>query len=129
MPKGRPKGSKNTQRLEALTEFAIRIEKQIAKAQIPDMENMERLICRLMTNTKIPGVAALMVGKWVEWRYGKPTEKHEHKLEVDLTLGDADRIIGAYFIAAASGAYQASEGDSGKTEEQADKLLPGKWTA
>lgn len=73
---GRPKGSKNeTDNLEA---FARRIERQIVKASLKDMETMERLVCRLLTNDRHPQIAAMLAAKWVEWRYGKPTERVEH---------------------------------------------------
>lgn len=76
-----------------------------------------------MTNPKIPGVAAVMASRWVEWRYGKAKETHEHKVRVEMNIGDADRIIAGYFIAAASGAHSASEGDTGQAEKQAHQLL------
>jgi len=70
---GRPKGSKN-EKNDNLRAFAIRVERQIIEAGHENIENMERLMCRLMTNQKMPAVAAMMAGKWVEWRYGKAAQ-------------------------------------------------------
>lgn len=51
-----------------LKQFALGIERRIAKSKGSDA--MAQLICRLMTGDDIK-VAAMMVSKWVEWRYGK----------------------------------------------------------
>lgn len=65
-----------TVKQENLEAFAKRIETRI-KASAAGTDSMERLICRLMTGSDAK-VAAVLASKWVEWRYGKPTERHEH---------------------------------------------------
>jgi hypothetical protein len=120
---GRPKGSKN-EKNDNLQAFAIRVERQILQSNPKKQESIERLVCRLMTGKKNPGVAAVLASKWVEWRYGKPTEKHEHQVNVELQIGDADRIISGYFSLATSGSHQAGEGDTGQAAQQDHKLLP-----
>ena len=81
------RGRLNADDLDNLRAFAQRVEKHIVKAG--GDEAMERLICRLLNNKKQPQVAGAIVGKWVEWRYGKSVEvkhtgtvTHEH---VDLS--------------------------------------------
>lgn len=121
---GRPKGGKNHKN-DTLEAFAKRIERQVIEAGIKDCETMERLICRILTKPeKNPAVAAMLAGKWAEWRYGKAKETHEHSVKVEMNLGDADRIIAGYFIAAGRGANQASEGDSGQAKKQSINVLP-----
>jgi hypothetical protein len=104
-----------------LEQFAKRIESHIRKSG--QVESMELLVCKLLTGEDVK-VAAILAAKWVEWRYGKATETHEHSLKVELNIGDADRIIAGYFIAAGSGQNQAGEGDTGQAEEQTIDILP-----
>jgi hypothetical protein len=106
---GRPKGSKNKITIhtpaqpEDLKAFAQRIEMAVIKGRIKDCESMERLICRILTKPdKNPAIAAMLACKWVEWRYGKPKETHEHKVQVEMTVSDADRIIAGYMAELAS---------------------------
>ena len=120
---GRPKGSKNHEN-DTLEAFARRIEREIVNSNMKGQESMVRLVCRLLTNQKTPAIAAVMAGKWVEWRFGKAKETHEHKVQVEMNLGDADRIIAGYFIAASAGANQASESDSDQTKKQTVNILP-----
>jgi hypothetical protein len=70
---GRPKGSKND-KADSLEAFAKRIESHIIKSKLKDCENMERLICRILTNEKMPAVTSALAQKWVEWRYGKAVQ-------------------------------------------------------
>lgn len=70
-----------TDNLEA---WAKRIETRIRKG-IQGTDSMERLICRLLTGEDLK-VAAHLATKWVEWRYGKPTEK------IDLTLNYTEAL-------------------------------------
>ncbi len=71
-----------TRKAETLEMFARRIETAILKAGHGKMDN---LICRLLTGDD-PKIAAVMAAKWVEWRYGKATEKHEHSGGVTVNL-------------------------------------------
>lgn len=64
-----------TVKQENLEAFAKRIETRI-KASAAGTDSMERLICRLMTGSDVK-VAGVLAAKWVEWRYGKATERHE----------------------------------------------------
>ena len=59
-----------------LEAFATRIEQKLLKAG--DTSTMENLVCRHLTNKKNPQIAARMLEKLVEWRYGKAKERHEH---------------------------------------------------
>jgi len=118
---GRPKGSKN-EKNDNLRAFAIRVERQIIAAT--NQEGLERLICRLMTDPKSPAVAAAIASKWVEWRYGKATETHEHKVQVELNVNDAERIIAEYFVLASGRQDQISQGDTGEAQEQDKHILP-----
>lgn len=61
---------------ESLELFAIRIEEKLRAAG--SSSTIENLVCRALTNKKSPAVAAKMAAKWVEWRYGKAKETHEH---------------------------------------------------
>jgi len=56
-----------------LDDFAKRVE---AKIKASCGHGMENLLCRLLTGDDVK-VAAALAAKWVEWRYGKPTERHE----------------------------------------------------
>lgn len=69
---------------DGLESFSKRIETRI-KSGIKGTDSMERLICRLLTG-KDPKIAAHLATKWVEWRYGKPTEK------IDLTLNYTEAL-------------------------------------
>ena len=62
--------------------FARRIEKAIVKSGQGKMDN---LVCRLLTGDDTK-VAAMLAAKWVEWRYGKALEKHEHSGDVRVIL-------------------------------------------
>lgn len=79
---------------EDLENFARRIERNLKNGG----EAIDRLVCRLLTG-KDAKVAAHLAGKWVEWRYGKPTETHkiEQHIKVEMTIEDADRTIRDYF--------------------------------
>jgi len=59
---------------DELLAFAKRIESAIKVSKGFGMEN---LICRLLTS-KDTKVSSVLAARWVEWRYGKPTERHEH---------------------------------------------------
>jgi hypothetical protein len=87
-----------------LQAFAIRVEKQIVSANQKGSENMERLVCRLLTSKKTPQISATMAQKWVEWRYGKATEHlivdgHIEHIAFDASklsdeqLAEAERLI------------------------------------
>lgn len=121
---GRPRGSKN-EKNDNLQNFAIRIEREILKSTGEKQAGFERLICRLVTNPKNPAIAAVMASKWVEWRYGKSKETHEHKHEVkvEMTLGDADALITGYFAVAGSAENSTGASDTGQAQEQDSKLL------
>lgn len=86
---------------DSLQAFAERIEARLKQCKTAG--SAERLICRLMTG-KDQKVAALMMGKWVEWRFGKAKEtiqvtghiEHEHFDASRLTdeqLAEAERLI------------------------------------
>lgn len=121
---GRPKGAQNEP--DNLRLFAIRIEREFQKAHGEDKAAMERLVCRLLSNAKNPMLAATMAAKWVEWKYGKAKETHEHKhdVKVEMSLSDADALIAGYFAIAPSRANQDSAGNTGQAQEQDSKLLP-----
>ncbi len=73
---GRPSTSEMAQgKKDNLEQFAKRIETRIRASGKSD--GMERLVCRLLTG-KNPTIAAKLAEKWVEWRYGKAKETHEH---------------------------------------------------
>lgn len=57
-----------------LDDFAAQVEEKLAKAKGPDA--MAAIVCRLLTS-KDQRISALMVCKWIEWRYGKPKENAE----------------------------------------------------
>jgi hypothetical protein len=75
-----------------LQAFALRVEKQIIAANRKGSENMERLVCRLLTNKATPQISATMAQKWVEWRYGKATEHVQIDATIEHTVFDASRL-------------------------------------
>lgn len=82
-------GQKTVSELQA---FAKRVEKQIIAANHKGSETMERLICRLLTQKKNPAISAKIGEKWVEWRYGKPTEYVKIEGHIEHTVFDASRL-------------------------------------
>lgn len=60
---------------ERLEDFAHRIEERLRKAGA--QQSLVDQACRLIMH-KDPRVSALMLCKWVEWRYGKAHEHVEH---------------------------------------------------
>lgn len=104
-----------------LEQFAKRVESHIRKANAS--ENMERLICRLLTGEDVK-VAALMASKWVEWRFGKAKETHEHNVKVEMTVSDADSIIRDYFSVTASRTIETSASHQDQAAQQDRELLP-----
>jgi|SRR6266436_28983 len=118
---GRIKGQNKLDDLEA---FARRIERQILNSNLRDCENIERLFCRLMTNDKSPAVAAMLLSKWVEWRYGKAKETHEHNVKVEMTTDDAKRIIRDYLVRIeASRSIEMGSSNSEGAAQQDRKIL------
>lgn len=107
-----------TDHLEA---FAKRIMTRLKAGGATD--SLERIICRHLTGEN-EKVSAFMADKVVGWRFGKPKETHEHQHRVELSVGDADRIIAGYFIAAAGGPHQAGQSDTGQAEKQTLNVLP-----
>lgn len=91
---------------EELENFARRIERHLKNGG----ESIDRLVCRLLTG-KDAKVAAHLAGKWVEWRYGKATERHEieQRIKVEMTIEDADRLISNYFQSLEPAAIRAIE--------------------
>jgi hypothetical protein len=89
---GRPKGAKNKSEQDDLQSFAKRVELQVIKAGIAGSENMERLVCRLLTGRKTPQIAAIMAAKWVDWRYGKARETVKIEGYIEHTVFDASRL-------------------------------------
>lgn len=75
-----------------LQAFAVRVEKQIIAANRKGCENMERLICRVLTAKTNPQIAATMAQKWVEWRYGKATEHVKIDGHIEHTVFDASKL-------------------------------------
>ena len=73
MAQNKERTSRKADNLEA---FAKRIETRVKAGG--DTDSIERLFCRLVTNKKTPQVAAGLITKWVEWRYGKAKETVEH---------------------------------------------------
>jgi len=62
-----------TQKQDNLESFAKRLETRIKAGEADD--SMERQWCRLLTAADTPPVVkAMMLTKWVEWRYGKPKD-------------------------------------------------------
>lgn len=59
---------------KSLENFAKHIEERLRRGK--DKSSMELLICRLLMGEDVK-VAAMLAGKWVEWRYGKAKETHE----------------------------------------------------
>ena len=59
---------------DSLEEFAKRIEARLKQCKTSG--SAERLICRLMTGED-QKVAAMLMAKWVTWRYGEPKQQHE----------------------------------------------------
>lgn len=60
---------------DALELFAKRIEEMLRKGK--DRTTIERRICRLIMEAD-DKVAAVLLAKWVSWRYGDPKQRHEH---------------------------------------------------
>lgn len=58
-----------------LESFAKHIEQMLKKGK--NRTTIANLICRHLTGED-PKVSAVLLAKWVEWRYGKPTETHKH---------------------------------------------------
>jgi hypothetical protein len=125
---GRVKGSGNRaqETRDELKLFAIRVQRAIEASD--NTESLERLTCRLMTNPKNPAIAAGMIQKWVEWRYGKATDNIKIEQTIQMSVQDADRIIGQYLTITPLGAHTISEGNTGEAPEQAEHLLPGDGT-
>jgi hypothetical protein len=65
-----------THKRESLESFVARIETRL-KQSGAYTDTLEKLICRHLTGVDAK-VAAALVMKCVEWKYGKPTERHEH---------------------------------------------------
>jgi hypothetical protein len=61
-------------KLNDLERFAQRIDAMLRKGK--DRTTIERLICRHLTG-KDGKVAALLLAKWVSWRFGDPKQRHE----------------------------------------------------
>jgi hypothetical protein len=59
---------------DELEAFAKRIEAMLRKGQ--DRTSIARLICRHITGEDSK-VAAVLLAKWVSWRYGDPKQRHE----------------------------------------------------
>jgi hypothetical protein len=60
---------------DELEAFAKRIDAMIRKGK--DRTSIALLICRHMTGEDAK-VAAMLLTKWVSWRYGDPKQRHEH---------------------------------------------------
>ncbi len=75
-----------------LQAFARRIEERIIASKRKGSENMENLVCRLITNKKNPAISAKMTEKWVEWRYGKATEHVIVDGRLEHTFFDASKL-------------------------------------
>ena len=58
-----------------LENFAKRIEDMLRKGK--NRTSVANLICRHLTG-KDGKVAAVLLAKWVSWRYGDPKQRHEH---------------------------------------------------
>ena len=58
-----------------LEAFANRIEGMLRQGK--ERTSIARLICRHMTG-KDAKVAAMLIARWVSWRYGDPKQRHEH---------------------------------------------------
>jgi hypothetical protein len=133
---GRVKGRSANRAAEVRDElklFAIRVQRAIEASD--NTESLERLTCRLMTNPKNPAIAAGMIQKWVEWRYGKATDNIKIEQTIQMSVQDADGIIGQYLTTPGQyltitpiGAHTASQGDTGEASKQAEHLLPGDGT-
>jgi hypothetical protein len=87
---------------DSLENFAKRIEERLRIGKGGSFA-MERLVCRLLAGQDRK-VAAMMAGKWTEWRYGKATEHlhmtgsviHEHvdtSHLSDAQLAEAEALI------------------------------------
>lgn len=72
-------GRLNAEERDDLRAFAQRVEQQILASKRKGMENMERLVCRILTSKKHHTTASIMAQKWVEWRYGKARETIKHE--------------------------------------------------
>jgi hypothetical protein len=107
---------------DSLENFAKAIEERFRLGKDQGPFAMQRQVCRLLAS-KNPTVAAAMTAKWVEWRFGRAKETHEHKHNVEVTIGDADRIIAGYFGFAASRPDQAGAGNTSQAALQDSELL------
>jgi len=80
----RNKMSKRRNSADALEQFAMRVEDRLRKHD--RSSTLENLVCRVVTSFKEhPQLAARMLEKLVEWRYGKAKES------VDVT--PAEHIV------------------------------------
>jgi hypothetical protein len=70
-----PVPGKTNRKKKNLEDFARGIEAKLERGAGPDA--IANYICRLLTS-KDEKIAALMLCKWVEWRYGKARESLEH---------------------------------------------------
>lgn len=82
---GRPFGSKN-EKGQILEGFAKRIEQRILAAGYKDSESLEQIACRLMTDKRYPAVSAMLLVKWVEWKFGKTIEKKDGQDKPVITV-------------------------------------------
>ena len=69
------KMSKRRNSADALEQFAMRVEERLRKHD--RTMNIELLVCRTLTNFGEPQIAARMLEKLVEWRYGKAKESFD----------------------------------------------------
>jgi hypothetical protein len=75
LERSRPFRHKTINSKERLEDFAHRIEERLRQAGA--QQSLVDQACRLIMH-KDPRVSALMLCKWVEWRYGKAHEHVEH---------------------------------------------------
>jgi len=124
---GRPKGVLNRVSSDTVEAFAMRVENAIAKANIKDMESIERIVCKLIVYSKNPAVQAGLIMKWAEWRYGpqKQRIRVEGEITHKITLEEVRARIVELDRKRRTGVFEASgDGSRFDDEEPNPKLLP-----
>ena len=124
---GRPKGSLNATQIDTIRAFACRVENAIEKANVKDMESIERIVCRLIVYSKNPAVQAGLIMKWAEWRYGPQKQHHtfEGKIEHVHTIEEVRARILELDRKRRTGVFGAAGDGSGSDDAEPDiKFLP-----